>query len=759
MIKYTIKEITLFILLYVFLFSIQAQQSENIMVIQKLTSPIEFDGLSDEPAWESIPPLPVVMYQPIYGNNPSEKTEIRIAYNDKYLYISGRLYETDPSKIQVVSLERDGGGFGNDWVGIVLDTFDDNENAFMFFTTPAGNRFDAGVKNDSEGNSPINDNWNSFWDSKTITNEKGWFAEIRIPWSSLRFQRKGDQIKMGVIAWRFIARNNELIIFPNISPNWKLGFTKPSKAQNIIFNNIDNQRPLYITPHLLGGIIQSPTINENGNEYNFDTNQLKEIGLDVKYGITSNLTMDLTLNTDFAQAEADDPQVNLTRFSLFFPEKRQFFQERDDIFNFSLGGPTKLFYSRRIGLYDIGDNDFKQVPILGGLRITGRIAKWDVGFLNMQTAQTRFNKNDGVDSSITVPSENFGVVRVKRQVINPYSYIGGMFTSRISNTNNSNYNLGFDGSFKLFGDNYLIFAIAQTLDNNDESRSLLDANRFRIVSENRSNQGFTYSIQTGRRGEFFKSESGFEDAENYFVVGRHFSYAWFAHENSKVLRNKLSIEYLLFFDNANKNINTGVIEPFWLVERKDGSSYKLGIKSHIESLSDTMSLPGNVLILPKKYDFYELNAKYEKASGKLFGTNFELNTGSFYDGHYFSTEIAPQWNLAPHLTVGGSYQPTYAWFSNRDQSFNYYLLGLRIAYALNNKITARTFININSDNSNIGINFRFRYNPKEGTDLYFVYNEGINTDRNREIPSLPFTDTRSFFLKYSTTITPHLPWL
>ncbi len=487
--------------------------------------------------------------------------------------------------------------------------------------------------------------------------------------------------------------------------------------------------------------------------------QLNEIGLDIKYGITSNLTLDFSLNTDFAQAEADDPQVNLTRFELYFPEKRQFFQERDDIFNFQLGGPTKLFYSRRIGLYDIGDNTFKQVPILGGLRLTGRIGNWDVGLLNMQTARTQFTNGDGVDSSITVPSENFAVVRIRKQVINPYSYIGGMFTSRVSNINNSNYNIGLDGSFKLFNDNYLIFAVAQTLERNNNSNSLLDANRFRIVSENRSNQGFTYSFQIGRRGEYFRSESGFEDAENYIVLARHFSYAWFASKNSKVLRNKLSTEYLLFFDNSNKSINTGIIEPFWLVERKDGSSYQLGIKAHIESLNDTLTLPNNVLILPKKYSFYELNAEYEMASGKLFGTSFELNTGSFYDGHYFSTEIKPQWNLAPHLTVGGSYQPTYAKFSNSNQSFNYYLLGLRIAYAFNNKITARTFINVNSDNSNIGINFRFRYNPKEGTDLYFVYNEGINTDRHREIPSLSFTDTRSFFLKFSTTITPSLKWL
>ncbi|MEE9190002.1 MAG: DUF5916 domain-containing protein, partial [Candidatus Neomarinimicrobiota bacterium] len=423
-------------------------QSDNILVIQRLTGPIEFDGLSNEPAWESIPPLPVIMYQPVYGKNPSEKTEIRIAYNDDYLFVSGRLYDSEPQKIQVVSLERDGGALGNDWFGIVLDSFDDNENAFQFFTTPAGNRFDAAVINDAEGDFPININWNSFWDAASVKNDKGWFAEIRVPWSSLRFQRKNDQIKMGVIAWRYIARKNEFAIFPNIPPNWDWGFIKPSQAQDISLSNINSQSLLYITPYLLGGTAQSSRTNESETRYNFESDLSKELGLDLKYGITSNLTLDLTLNTDFAQVESDDPQVNLTRFSLFFPEKRLFFQERDDIFNFTFGGPTKLFYSRRIGLFDIGDDDYRQVPIIGGLRITGRIGKWDVGLLEMQTTEARFEESDEVDSTITVPSENFGVARIRKQVFNPYSYIGGIFTSRVGKSDNSNYNLGFDGSLR-----------------------------------------------------------------------------------------------------------------------------------------------------------------------------------------------------------------------------------------------------------------------------------------------------------------------
>jgi len=220
-------------------------QTNSVLTIPRLTGPIEFDGLSDESDWMDINPLPTIMYQPLYGNDPSENTEIRIAYDDDYLYVSGRLFDSEPDKIQVVSLERDGGAFANDWFGIVLDTFDDNENAHMFFTSPAGNRFDAAVTNDAEGSSPINSNWNSFWSAATTINDDGWFAEIRIPWSSLRFQRSGDDVEMSVIAWRFIARKNEFTIFPNIPPKWDWGFLKPSQAQDIVFSNIESKMPLY----------------------------------------------------------------------------------------------------------------------------------------------------------------------------------------------------------------------------------------------------------------------------------------------------------------------------------------------------------------------------------------------------------------------------------------------------------------------------------------------------------------------------------
>jgi hypothetical protein len=699
-------------------------QSDNIFVIQRLTGPIEFDGISNEPAWESIPSLPVIMYQPVYGNNPSENTEIRIAYNDDYLYVSGRLYDSEPEKMQVVSLERDGGGMGNDWFGIVLDTFDDNENAVQFFTTPEGNRFDAAVLNDAEGEQFFNVNWNSFWDAAVVKNNNGWFAEIRVPWSSLRFQAKDGQVKMGLITWRYIARKNEFIIFPDIPPNWNLGFIKPSQAQDIA--------------------------------YNFESDITRELGLDLKYGITSNLTLDLTLNTDFAQVESDDPQVNLTRFSLFFPEKRLFFQERDNIFNFTFGGPTKLFYSRRIGLYDIGDDDYRQVPIIGGLRLTGRIGKWDIGLLEMQTSEARFEESDEVDSTVTVPSENFGVARIRKQVFNQYSYIGGIFTSRIGKNDNSNYNLGFDGSFRIFGDDYLIFAVAQTFDSDEEPASVLDANRIRVSWENRSNQGFSYNFLLARRGQYFTPRSGFEVAENYFVIGRRFSYAWFAGEKSKVLRHRLAVQYYFLFDNSNEVIESAEIKPLWAVERKDGSSYQIGFKSQIESLTDTLDLPGDVIILPKRYGFSELDAIYQTVPTKFLSTGLNIKAGTFYDGHYFSFKLTPQWNLVPHFTIGGSYQPTVAWFPDRDQKFNYHLIGLRIAYALNSKVSARTFINFNSADDAIGINFRFRYNPREGTDLYFVYNEGFNTDRNREFPTLPLTDNRTILIKYSTTFTPHL---
>jgi len=303
--------------------------------IQRIKSPVILDGLSNESAWEGIKSLPMVMRQPIFGSEPSERTETLLGYDDDYLYAAGRLFDSEPLKIQSTSLKRDRGwNWTTDHLGFIFDTFNDNENAVLFVTTPEGTRTDLSIKNDGEGDPDkyANFSWNTFWDVASKCNDDGWFTEIRIPFSSLRFEEKDGQTVMSFIAYRLIPRKFELNCFPFIPQNKNM--VAPSQGQEIIFEGIKRHKPLYITPYLLGGLEQSNELNDAGTEYERDDKFVYEAGLDVKYGLTNNLTLDVTINPDFAQVEADDQMINLTRYSIFFPEKRLFFQERQGNFEF-----------------------------------------------------------------------------------------------------------------------------------------------------------------------------------------------------------------------------------------------------------------------------------------------------------------------------------------------------------------------------------------------------------------------------------------
>ena len=245
---------TIVILIGLLYSTVFAGGNDESYYIPRINGSIKLDGLSNEPGWEAIEPLPLTMYQPTFGGTPTERTEIRIAYDDEYIYFSGRFFDSDPPSIRANSMYRD--RYSNDDVfSIVLDTYNDNENALWFMTTPNGIRLDAAVSNDAEGRgrSWSNMNWNTFWDAATIQNEEGWFVEVRIPFSSLRFQDNDGHVEMGLIVNRFIARKNERVIFPAIEPNWSNGQFKPSQAQKIVLEKVYSEKPVYMTPYTLGG--------------------------------------------------------------------------------------------------------------------------------------------------------------------------------------------------------------------------------------------------------------------------------------------------------------------------------------------------------------------------------------------------------------------------------------------------------------------------------------------------------------------------
>lgn len=337
--------------------------SPDALILPRLSGAIDLDGRIDEPAWEQALLLPLVEMMPDPGAQPSEATEILIGYTDEYLYAACRCY--DRQTPVAPSFRRDYSGTDTDYFIVSLDTFNDKENVLAFLATPSGVRFDVAVTNDAAGDSPFQRDWNTFWDVAVEVKDDGWFAEVRIPFSSLRFEADGDRVVMGLTAARYFAREFGVASFPAVPPEWgTAGVYKASRAHEVEFRGIQPSRLLRVSPYLLFGMTQENVLDQSRTAYRSRNDPAHDIGLDVKYGLTSNLTLDLTVNPDFAQAEADDQEVNLTRFPLFFPEKRRFFQERSSNFAFDFGGPDRLFYTRRVGLHE-----GHQVHILGGARV------------------------------------------------------------------------------------------------------------------------------------------------------------------------------------------------------------------------------------------------------------------------------------------------------------------------------------------------------------------------------------------------------
>ena len=705
--------------------------------VTRISGPVKLDGLSIEPAWQTVKPLPVIMQEPNYGKNPSEKTEVRIAYDDDYLYVAARCYDHDPSKIQAPSKKRDEMSLNNDWFGIIIDTFNDKENALAFFTTPAGLRLDMTVFNDAQGDFPLNSSWNTFWDVASQQNEEGWHTEMRIPLSSLRFQDDNGTVVMGFITWRWIARKQEVVLFPQISQQWGFwGKFKPSQAREIVFNGVHSRNPLYITPYLLGGISRTARLNEAETAYDHRDKPAREIGLDVKYGLTSNLTMDVTVNTDFAQVEADNQQINLTRFSLFFPEKRLFFQERSSNFEFNFGGSDRLFYSRRIGI-----QDGKRVPIYGGARMVGRVGHWDVGFLSMQTAP--------LDS---LRSENFSVLRLRRQIVNENTYVGGILTSRLARGGNYNSAYGLDGVIRIFSDDYLTLHWAQTFENNRSNHLFsLQPARISMDWERRTLKGLGYLFYYSRAGKLYNPGIGFERRENFSRYEGHLLFGWLPGEKSSLLRHQIYLNGFLTRNNRSGLTESAESGPSWQFVTKTGYTGEIEIKLYYEDIPDTFSLSDQAEVPTGRYTFTALNIDLGIPSSGLFNINGSFNFGSFYDGRKLSFEIAPAWSISSSIRLSGFYQFNSITFPGRAQSFTAHISRLRARLMLNTKFAVGAFVQYNSAGDAVVANIRFRYNPREGNDLYLVYDGGFNTNRFRDMPVLPVTSNRTVLLKYSYT--------
>lgn len=702
----------------------------------KITGVLQLDGVLDEPFWNEEARMPLIQHRPGIGAEPSEKTEIMLVYNDQYLYLGGRLYDSEPGKIQSPSKKRDELGLNNDFFGIIIDSFNDKENALAFFTTPAGLRLDFNVFSDAVGEFPINESWSTFWDVAIQKTDQGWFVEMRIPVTSLRFQDDNGVVKMGVIAWRWIARKNEVISFPDIPFNWGFwSMFKPSQAQVLEFHGLKQKPPVYLSPYALAGLAFDNDLNTGQTAYEWHTNRKLEAGLDLKYNLTSNLTMDLTVNTDFAQVEADDQQVNLDRFSLFFPEKRLFFQERSSVFDVGTGNNSRVFYSRRIGL----DEDGNPVRILGGARLTGRVGHYDIGLIDMQTAANGENH-----------SENMGVLRLRRRVLNPYSYLGGILTNRTDFKGQFNTVAGIDGIFRIMTNDFLKFRYAQSFENGLSNKAFdLDQARFQINWENVSVQGLAYNFAIGYHGVHYNPGLGFEGRTDMVESWYDLKYGWNAREEAKLLRYQVFLDNNFYFNVFRQKRESTRNAMHWEFEYKSGWQFGTSTFYRTEKVFEPFDI-GDITVAAGDFQGLDGDLWGVSPGSGLWYVEAYVSGGQFFGGRRFTTGVIPTFIITPGLEVGGYYQLNRLSIGNLEKE-NVQIIRLRTLWMLNTKLSLAGFVQYNSAAHLWAGNFRLRFNPREGNDLYIVLNENLNSDRHRELPFLPVSEGHTLVVKYTYT--------
>src|SRR5688572_13085971 len=511
-------------------------QAASPLELHRLARPIKLDGTPTPEEWRDVPALPLTLYMPVFRGTPKQRTEIRVAYDDEFLYAAGWFHDDDPGGVRVNSLYRDRWN-GDDAFAIYVDAFNDNQNAKWFGTTPGGIRFDILLSDD--GNTS-NASWDTFWTTETTVTDSGWFAEVRIPFSSLGFRADADgKVVMGLTVTRLVSRTEERVTFPEIDP--KFEFRRPSVARDVVLRDVRTRKPVYVTPYALMGLTRQ-AVDAGTPSFRNDHDRAREFGLDLRYPLSGALTLDLTANTDFAQVEADDQQVNLDRFPLFYPERRRFFQEGSGVFDFAMGSGARLFHSRRIGLTPA----FIPVPVLGGARLVGRIGAWDVGFLEMQT------EKQGI-----YPTENFSVVRLRRPVLNQWSTLGLMGTSYVGGAR-QNFALGADGSLRVHGDNYLTLKWAANVD--DAERAGVDVGSRSIFDgkwERRTARGLAYSLAATHAGRDFRPELAFMQRTNFTTANLLAN--WYIFTDKHPILRRVYPGALAFstFRNADRALESG----------------------------------------------------------------------------------------------------------------------------------------------------------------------------------------------------------
>jgi hypothetical protein len=684
----------------------------------RTTTPPIIDGVLDESVWQTAVALTeFVQREPFEGRASSEQTEVRLLFDGDALYVGAWLWDRDTSAIVLGETRRDANLRDTDAFRILLDTYFDRQNGFIFATTPAGIEYDGQVTREGQGGftgqqrtqsgsgGGFNLNWDGTWQVATSRDGRGWYAEFRIPFRTLRYRRQGAQ-QWGINFARNIRRTNEEALWSPIPRQFE--FHRVSLAGVLDGVEAPAQRPFTITPYVLSSVSRDYLTATSSD---FDG----EFGGDAKIGVTQSLALDLTVNTDFAQVEVDDQQVNLTRFRLFFPEKRPFFLENAGTFAVGTPQDAEVFFSRRIGI-EAG----QAVPILGGGRLTGRAAGFTVGLLDLQTDDLVTRDTAGGDVTLAPPN-NYSVLRVLREFENR-TQLGMMAVGRVNTDDLDDHNLtyavdgrlGIGAAFTM--DGYAAFTNKLGIHEGQHAASL---------SGSWTSRNWEFGL-TGREvGENFEPEVGFVPRTAYrFWSGRILRHvrtpnvSWF-----RELRPHASIRE---HRDLNGFVETRFIHLDSHFEFANGAFFQLpALNWTREGLKEPFEIADGVIIQPGTYDNFEWGFAYNTNRAAPLSLEGRIDIGGFYSGHRKGGEATLNNRFGE--TFAAALRLTYYDVDLEEGSFETTLIGLRAAWSFTPRIYLQGLLQYNDQTDTFSSNVRFGWLATAGTGLFLVYNDTENT--------------------------------
>jgi hypothetical protein len=671
---------------------------------------INMDGKVDEEFWLQIPGNGGFrMQEPVEGGEPTEKTEIRVAFDDRNIYIAAIFYDKVPSGIKAFQKKRDASLETDDSFRWIFDTFMDKRSAYFFEINPLGLRGD-GLVSSSQGEN-LNKDWDGIWKAWTYIGDFGWSAEIKIPFSSLNFDPKSDV--WGINFQRTIRRKNEELMWTGYRRNQ--GLLRPQNAGILTGLNDPSQGlGLEIGPY---GIVQM------GKEYDEETDEYvddksADLGFDVNYNITPSLKVSFTYNTDFAQTEVDNRQINLTRFPLIFPEKRDFFLEGYSILQFAPQSDVNAYFSRRIGL--VGGIP---IPIKYGGRLLGNIGKNNIALIHVRT---------GKEGELN--PENFTVARYRRDFWKESSF-GVLYTMRstdddelLSEPVQNRHTLGADltlATSEFLGDKVLQFSaffVAHNPESPLEDSTSVSDRSVRGLRLNFPNKPWSGWVSYREFGDQYNPAVGFNRRNGFRRLQPTIKYAPLF-EKSEVIRE---IEWSIRFEHLasleNKLLTQNLTFTLGEIRFESGERFGVQISRNFEFLDEEFDIlrDGSVIVVPGEYVNWNYELEASTASFRKISGSIAYQAGGFWTGKISSFDLGLTIRPIPGINLSGEYSRTKVAAENEE--FNTSLFRINLGFDFTPDISLSSNIQFDDLSNILGTNSRFRWIITPGTDVFFVYN-------------------------------------